>query len=262
MYLSISNIAWDASNDEYVYGLMKKYGYLGLEIAPTRVFPNNPYDHLKEAKEWVERINNEEGLTIPSMQSIWFGRKEKIFGTEEERQFLIGYTKKAIDFAEDIGCNNLVFGCPQNRNITEDSDLLIALPFFKELGDYAVEHNTVIGLEANPRIYNTNYINSTKEAIELLEQVDSSGFKMNLDVGTMIQNDEHVESLVGYVHLINHVHISEPELKMVKKRNLHRELMELLLDEGYSGFVSIEMGKRDNLKEIEEVLKYVNDVFS
>lgn len=262
MKLSISNIGWDASNDASVYGLMKKYGYSGLEIAPTRIFPDNPYEHLKDAKGWLEELKKNEGFIVPSMQSIWFGRQEKVFGTAEERQILVDYTKKAIDFAEIVGCENLVFGCPRNRNLPEDVDSSIGVAFFKELGDYAAAHNTVIGMEANPPIYNTNYINDTKAALELIERVDSEGFKLNLDVGTMIQNNESAEELVGYVHLINHVHISEPGLKMIEQRELHRVLMEILTGEGYQRFVSIEMGKRDNLIDIENVLKYVRNVFS
>lgn len=260
MMFSISNIGWDAGNDAVVYGLMKKYGYSGLEIAPTRIFPDEPYEHLEDARKWSEELKKKEGFIVPSMQSIWFGRQEKIFGTEEERQILFDYTKKAINFAEIIGCGNLVFGCPRNRNIPEDTDLSIAVIFFKELGDYAAEHNTVIGMEANPPIYNTNYINDTKAALELIEQVDSRGFKLNLDVGTMIQNKESIEELVGKVPLINHVHISEPGLKMIEQRNLHKELMGILKKEGYQRFISIEMGKREEISEIEQALRYIKEI--
>lgn len=260
MKLAISNIGWDVSNDASVYELMKKYGYSGLEIAPTRIFPDNPYMHLKDAQEWSEGLKEKEGFIVPSMQSIWFGRQEKIFGTTEERQVLVEYTKMAIDFAETIGCENIVFGCPRNRNITDNADPSIAISFFKELGDYAAEHNTVIGMEANPPIYNTNYINDTKAALELIEQVNSRGFMLNLDVGTMIQNDESVEELVGYVHLINHVHISEPGLKMIEKRNIHRELMDFLIGEGYRRFFSIEMGNKVDISTIQQVLKYVKEI--
>lgn len=118
----------------------------------------------------------------------------------------------------------------------------------------------MIGMEANPPIYNTNYINDTKAALELIEQVDSRGFKLNLDVGTMIQNNESIEELVGNVQLINHVHISEPGLKMIEQRNLHKELMGTLMKEGYPGFVSIEMGKREEVSEIEQALRYIKEI--
>lgn len=261
MKLSVSNIGWEAVNDSKVYGLMKKYGYSGLEIAPTRIFPQSPYAQLQAAKAWAEQLKENDGFTVPSMQSIWYGRQEKIFGSEEERQILLDYTKSAINFAEVIGCKNLVFGCPRNRNLPYGADASSAIAFFKEIGDYAAAHHTVIGMEANPPIYNTNYVNDTKAALELIEKVHSDGFKLNLDVGTMIQNGETTEELTDKVNAVSHVHISEPGLKLIAQRELHKQLMTLLTEENYQGFVSIEMGKREDISEIEQVLHYVKDIF-
>ena len=49
MDLSISNIGWEALHDQEVYALMKACGFTGLEIAPTRIFPENPYGCAAEA---------------------------------------------------------------------------------------------------------------------------------------------------------------------------------------------------------------------
>ena len=259
--ISISNIAWTEEYDKAVYDLMKQYGYTGLEIAPTRIFPENPYDRCGEAEEWAENLKSDFGFSVPSMQSIWYGRNEKLFGSDEDRRTLVDYTKKAIDFAEIIGCKNLVFGCPRNRNLSDGADKSIAIGFFKEIGDYASVHNTVIGMEANPPIYNTNYINDTKSALELIKEVQSEGLKLNLDVGTMIENGEAVDILRGNEHLINHVHISEPGLKPVETRELHTDLSELLKDSDYSNFVSIEVGRQDDINQLESMLKYVRETF-
>ena len=269
--LSISNIAWGPDRDQEVYGLMRQYGFTGLEIAPTRILPETPYDRLEEAEVWSRQLWEEYGLCVPSMQSIWFGRTEKLFGTDHEREALLQYTKKAIDFAEAIGCGNLVFGCPRNRslagNITPAAaakQAQTAVVFFKAIGEYAKECGTVIGMEANPPIYNTNYINDTPSALELIRQVDSKGFRLNLDVGTMIENGEVVSDLKGHVNLINHVHISEPGLKpidAVRHEDLHRELAALLKEELYSGFVSIEMGRTEDLDVIEQTLEYTAGIF-
>lgn len=261
MKLSISNIGWTENNDNAVYQLMKKYGYSGLEIAPTRIFPVLPYDKLEEAIDWAKELHREYGFIVPSMQSIWYGRQEKIFGTEKERRILIDYTKKAIDFAHAIGCKNLVFGCPRNRVLSEDKDQAIAIEFFRELGEYALSKDTVIGMEANPPIYNTNFINNTESALKLIRQVNSEGFKLNLDVGTMIYNGESIGELIGNIQYINHVHISEPNLKPIEERKLHIDLRNVLLSEGYQGYVSIEMGKVDNLAILDEKLKYVAGLF-
>lgn len=267
MKLSISNIAWDAKDDKNVYEAMKKRGFAGVEIAPTRWVSEAPYDKVEEACQIAEGLKENYGYTVSSMQSIWFGKNERIFANEHERQELLDYTKKAIDYAVAIGCGNLVFGCPRSRNILEEWALSaeeidsIAVDFFRELGEYAALKGTVVGMEANPAIYNTNFVNATEQALELIEKVDSKGFLLNLDVGTMIQNGEDISILEGNVHLINHVHISEPGLKPIEERKLHKELAKLLKEEHYEKFISIEMGKQEDLDVTQNVMQYVSEVF-
>lgn len=261
MKLSVSNIAWTADMDEKVYGLMKKYGFQALEIAPTRIFAEAPYEKIKETGEWKERLRQKYGFSISSMQSVWYGRREKLFGTEKEREVLLDYTKKAIIFAEAAGCGNLVFGCPKNRSIPEGADRETGIRFFRELGAYAVLHGAVIGMEANPVCYNTNYINTTREALELIKATGSEGFRLNLDTGTMLYNEEAVSVLEGYAGYISHVHISEPYLKPVKKRAFHKELKQLLAEARYDGWVSLEMARTEEISELEEAMAYVQEVF-
>ncbi len=262
MKLSISNIGWSKENDTDIYKIMNRYDYKGLEIAPTRIFVEEPYKKIEEVKEWKRLLKKEYDFSISSMQSIWFGRKESLFGTEAEKRILVDYTKAAIDFASAIDCKNLVFGCPKNRNIPLGGNSDEAIAFFKEVGDYAASVGTVIGMEANPTIYNTNYINDTKSAIELIKKVNSKGFLLNLDIGTMIYNEESVLELEGNVELINHVHISEPELKIIKERELHREIIQILKKENYEGYISIEMAKTENISLIGNTIEYLRRILN
>lgn len=261
MKLSISNIGWSTENDQQVYDLMKSIGFSGLEIAPTRIFPENPYEDLNLAKDWSKRIRYEQGFEIPSMQSIWYGRTEKIFGSEAEKSVLIEYTKKAIDFAETIGCGNLVFGCPKNRSIPEGVNAEESILFFKQIGDYASDHNCVVAMEANPPIYHTNFLNTTEQTLDFIKMVDSDGILLNLDVGTMVENGEDTSVLVGNEAYIHHVHISEPGLKSIKKRSLHIELGDMLRKMNYEGFVSIEAGRQEYIEDLVSMMKYVKEIF-
>jgi len=259
MKLSISNIAFD--NTEVVYLYMKELGYAGLEIAPTKIIPQQPYGNVETAKTWAKKLKAEFGLDVCSMQSIWYGRTEQVFGSVEERDALVDYTKRAIDFANAIGCKNLVFGNPKNRNTQNASDYEIALEFFKEIGDYAYAHDTCIGMEANPAIYNTYFVNATSDALKLIADVKSKGFMLNLDIGTMIVNEESVAVLQNAVGLVNHVHVSEPFLKQIEKRELHFEVARLLKQNSYENFVSIEMGKLENVEDVKQTMQYVKEVF-
>ncbi len=258
MKLSISNIAWAAEHDAEMYQFLNEAGFQGVEIAPTRIFPESPYDKLTEAKAWASELKEKYGPEVPSMQSIWYGHQEKIFGSKEERKRLIDYTKKAIDFAEVISCKNLVFGNPKNRD-TDDvpGNYPTAIDFFREIGDYALEHNTTIAIEANPVIYNTHFLNTTEQAVEMAYKCGSDGVKVNVDLGTIIYNEEDINYLKQIPEYINHVHISEPGLKTIEKRELHNLLFIVLNNICYNHYVSIEMGNNNNLTDVKEVVGYI-----
>ena len=261
MKLSISNIAWTTEHDNTMYQFLKDNGFEGLEIAPTRIFPEKPYEHLSEAKDWALKMKERYGLEVPSMQSIWYGHTEKIFGLKEERKILLDYTKKAIDFAEVIGCRNLVFGNPKNRD-TEDvaSAMPIAIDFFKEIGDYALEHNTVVALEPNPIIYNTHFMNYTEQAVEMAYKANSDGIKVNVDLGTIIYNEEDINYLKQISEYISHVHISEPYLRPINEK--HKEMHRYLVEFGKSHpdiYISIEMGKSD-IDVVKNIIDYISEL--
>lgn len=262
MKFSISNIAWRSERDDDIYASMREFGYMGLEIAPTRIFPETPYSCSEKARSWAASLREKEGLVIPSMQSIWYGRRERIFGTQEEREELIQYTRRAIRFAEAIACPHLVFGCPRNRNLLPGETADAAIDFFRRICDDAAEHGCTIGMEANPPIYNTNYINTTAEALALIQEVNHPAFKLNLDVGTMVQNGESVSALKGQVRYLSHVHISEPYLACIKSRDIHHLLATLLREEEYQGWISIEMGTQESPEPVTAAMKYVKETLS
>jgi sugar phosphate isomerase/epimerase len=258
MNLSISNIAWDVGYDKEMYLFLQQLGYSGLEIAPTRIFSELPYERISEAKEWALNLKEKYNLEIPSMQSIWYGHTERIFGSGIERQVLIDYTKKAILFANAIGCKNLVFGNPKNRD-TDDiaRDLFTAIEFFKEIGDYAAEFHTTIALEPNPIIYNTRFMNRTEQVVEIAYKTNSDGIKINVDLGAMIYNNEDIDYLKKIPEYINHIHVSEPGLKLIERRNdLHKAILEFA--QRYFGdvYVSIEMGKQ-KIEDVRDILEYL-----
>ena len=55
--LSISNIAWLAEQDETVYKYMHQFHFEGVEVAPTRIFPEDPYGKLNLAELWQRELH-------------------------------------------------------------------------------------------------------------------------------------------------------------------------------------------------------------
>lgn len=260
MKLSISNIAWDWADDAEMLAYIVSSGFSGLEIAPTRVIAENPYDHLDQAKEIYNKVRAL-GLSVPSMQSIWFGRPERVFFDDSERVSLFEYTQKAIDFAKAMHCKNLVFGSPKNRVIEDNAQREPGLAMIAKIGEYAAKKGTVFAVEANPAIYNTNFINRTSEAFALVRELGVKGLGVNVDIGTVIENGETLEPLEENMDLIKHVHISEPYLAVPQKRKLHQDLAALLRTNGYSRFVSIEMKNPGDIKTVKQTMSYISEVF-
>lgn len=257
MKIAISNIAWNREQDEEIYGFLQKNGVEGIEIAPTRIFPYEPYEHLKDARAYRRRLEENYGLQIASVQSIWYGREERIFAGAQERTVLLEYTRRAFAFVRELGCQNVVFGCPKNRNMPSGSEWDVAYAFFTALGNAAVEENVVLNLEANPEIYGTNFLNTTREVYEFIREIDSDGLGINYDFGTVIQNQERIADLDLYASRVNHVHISEPFLHTVQMNVTHRELIQRLRTLGYEGYVSLEMKNAQDLENVKECVNHL-----
>jgi len=263
MKLSISNIAWGKESDLEMYEYISTQGLQAIEIAPTRIFEEAPYEKLEQAKEFYNNLKEKYNLEISSMQSIWYGKSEKIFESEIARKSLINYTKKAIDFASVINCKNLVFGCPKNRNriANNKEEYNIALDFFREIGEYAKQKNTVFAIEANPVNYNTNFLNTTNQAINIVKDIASEGIKVNFDLGTVLTNEENLDIFENNLSLINHIHISEPNLNVIQERDIHKKIAKILKDSNYDRYVSIEMKNTGDLENVKQVIKYIKEIF-
>ena len=262
MNLSISNIAWDAKDDKEMYHFLKQNNFTGLEIAPTRLIENNPYSQINQATAICNEIYTNYNLSISSMQSIWYGRTENIFHSYTEQESLTQYTYCAIDFAKAIQCPNIVFGCPKNRNMDSNAHFKSIIPFFNNIANYALSHNTIIALEPNPTIYGTNFINTTQEAFNFIKEISNPGLKVNLDFGTILENNEDLACIEQNLDCINHIHISEPNLESIKSRELHTELAHILRACNYSKYISIEMKNQKDLSLIKDIISYVKEVFS
>ena len=260
MKYSISNIAWGEADDGKMYRILKENGFDGVEIAPTRLF-TNPYDRLEEAHQYMYMLKNKYGLAVSSMQSIWYGVGQNIFGTAEDRLFLTDYTKKAILFAESMNCKNLVFGCPKNRNMPRGADIGVAKEFFKTLGDFAYRHGTNLAIEPNPAIYNTNFLNFTKDACEFVREIDSKGLKVNIDMGTIIHNGENPHLVKTYKTVVNHIHISRPHLAVIEPCREYRTLKKVLAKTDYDGYISIEMKNTGDLQTVVGKVKWLKEYF-
>lgn len=266
MKYSISNIAWPIYSNLEVYKLMEKYGYSGLEVAPGKI-ANNLYSINSDEKNSFYNIIKPFNIVPIAMQSLLFGTTGmNLFQDNTSRSKLLMYLKSAIDWANFWGIEALVFGSPKNRvmeDINNKSDWEKAHIFFKTLGDYAYSRGIRFCIEPNPKEYGTNFLNTTEDAFNFVLKVNSLGLKVNLDLGTIILNNERINNVVNknILSLIGHIHISEPYLNTIIKRIESKELIDLLKKYNYPYWISIEMKEvpEGGIYRIENVLKLIKN---
>lgn len=266
MKLSISNIAWLDKENIEVYNLMNKYSFFGLEVAPSRIIDSDSSEEISVNK-FVKEIKKFD-LQVSSMQSLHFGANDcHLFKSDEQRKNLLSLTKTRISLAKKLSCARVVFGSPKNRDydkLSTQEVMNISTHFFKEIGDFALIHDVKVCLEANPKVYGTNFLNETLGTNDFVNEMDHPAIKLNFDMGAIyINKADHLKVLDTCYRNIDHVHISVPMLEHVTNKSLMEKLgpvLEYLLQKKYENWVSIEMKPLSNENCIPYVEKSLNDV--
>jgi D-psicose/D-tagatose/L-ribulose 3-epimerase len=248
MRLAISSIAWPIQKETEVASILQREGVDAVEIAPTKIWPQplqaSHKDILNYRQFWENR-----GIQIIAMQALLFNRPDLVlFGSSEHRAQALEYLKGIVELGSQLGAGALVFGSPKNRTrgtLSIDQAMDIAIPFFRELGDYAAMRKTCVVLEANAPQYGCDFIVNSDEASNLVHSVGSEGFSLHLDVACMEMAGENlIEQVLKYKNIIRHFHVSAPFLEPVVYREEFLELRQAL--QGYDHHISIEMKAAEN----------------
>lgn len=267
MKLCISNLAWNNDERLAVYKLLQQNNVQYIEIAlskfSTKALNENIKIYLDYKDEWESY-----GLTAISMQSLHFGVENAyLFRTDKQRENLLAATKKAISIAASLEIQNLVFGSPKLRIIPERADASKAVNFFTQLNEFAQSKNRYLNLEANSKQYGTNFLTTTQEVIQYIYDHQWSNIGINLDIGTMILENENIEELMPYLQSIRHIHLSIPYLGTnfeEYRSKLHYFISELKKSH-YTAFstLSLEMSLEEtNLNILEKNIRLIQEYLS
>ncbi len=262
MKFSISNIAWKAEWDREIYQKLLSIGFSAIEIAPLRTLSKGYESTTDDVNAWLKEYRTF-FTEISSMQSLLFKMDIQLFDSLETVDYVLGILEKGLLFASNLNVQTLVFGSPTVRNVNSVEHLDRSRVFFGRFADMALEHHIHVALEPNPKIYNTNFMNTTYEALEYVKSFNHPNFGINLDLGTVIENNETIHDIIDKENIkwIKHVHISEPYLVSIRSdhSDLHAQLFNTLKAVSYDRYVSIEMKPGLEIREIFDVLDYIKD---
>ena len=108
--IAISNLAWQKSEDEQVFDVMRDFGVSGLEISPFRDAIT-----IAEAKKHFDgktsKLLNHYGIHIVAFQASMFRYPEvSLFKDEVTRSGMFERLENVLEFANKVGATVVVFG--------------------------------------------------------------------------------------------------------------------------------------------------------
>ncbi|MFN7709781.1 MAG: sugar phosphate isomerase/epimerase family protein [Holosporales bacterium] len=269
MRLSISNIAWDTTEDSAVAEILGKFGLDAIDVAPGKYFPD-PAIARDEDIDTVRRWWADHGIEIIGMQALLFGTTGlNVFGDHDSQQAMLDHLRAVCRIAAGLGARRLVFGSPKNRDrsgLGDDQALEQAAHFFRRLGDIAQEHGVIVCLEPNPTRYGANFMVNSAETAHVVNTVGHSAIRMQFDTGALTINGESPNDVLkSCAELIGHVHASEPDLVPLGDHHTnHRLFHDALIEHIPDQVVSIEMiatKEEPHLDSIERALSCAVDCY-
>jgi D-psicose/D-tagatose/L-ribulose 3-epimerase len=267
MKLSVSNIAWTEAQDEASLAALSRFGVEGVEVAPTRLWPAWAGMSAESARAVRDHLR-ERGFAIPAMQSLLFGLPDlNLFGDSARREALRRHLESLFPVAAELGARVLVFGSPKNRDrgdIEESVALALAADFFRELARSASAHDVVLCIEPNPPQYASNFVTGWRQALALVEAVNTMGFGLHLDTGCIVMNgDDPADAISTCGSAIQHFHISEPHLSGFDAPVVdHASVSQALRAVDYRNWISIEMrSNAASVAALEGALAFVQKTY-
>ncbi len=265
MKLAISNIAWTSDSDDTMLSLLQAKG-LAIEIAPTRLWSDWQFSEVDVA-DYLKTLQAYD-LVCSSLQAIVFGKPDlQLFGTPDQRVSLVEHLKRVADLSASLGARPMVFGAPKNRDrgdLDEPTAFSIAVDAFSEVGDYCAQHQVCLCIEPNPPVYGCNFVTTSQQGIDLVRAVNSPGFRLHLDAAGMhLAGDDIARSLETAADVLEHIHISEPNLSdFAVPQVAHDQMAQGLRAIGWDQWISIEMrASAHPIKSVEQAITIVQELY-
>ena len=265
MKLSISNIAWTAELDDIM--LLRLQGKVAaIEIAPTRLWSDWQFTEA-DVNDCLQTLARHD-LVCSSLQAIVFGKPDlKLFGTPDQRIALVEHLKRVADLSAMLRARPMVFGAPKNRDrgdLDTQTAFSTAADVFSEVGDYCAQRQVCLCIEPNPPAYGCNFITNSQQGIDLVQAVNSPGFRLHLDAAGMhLAGDDASRSLTAAADVLEHIHISEPNLSDFANPQVdHAQVAHGLRNIGWDKWISIEMrASTDPIKSVEQSIAIVRELY-
>ena len=230
----------------------KKINYIELPI--PKISPEYKYEihKLKKIKNKFKKYN----VKISSVQAVFFKRDNLNIFNVDKHEEILKHLEKVFRISKFFGAKNVIFGSPKNRvmnnKISKEKNEKIAIKIFSQISNLAKKYNLTICLEPNSKIYQCNFVNNLKEAVNITKKVMKKNFLINADTGNIFLEKDNCNIGINK-KLIANIQISEKNLISISKGHInHNKILRKLYKKNI--IISLEM-LNTNLKDLNKDLE-------
>lgn len=241
MKLALSNLAWNSDKNEIIFKTLSSIGITNIEGVLTKL---NSWDKLSEEMlvEYKENLN-QYSIKIESIQSIFYN-----IGCNDLSNYeTIEHYKILIKYCKILGVKVMVLGSPSLRKHVNGwyNNLSIIL---KEVDEILNDTGIELSIEPNTKIYGGDYFFTIKEIVDFIKHNNFKNIKTMIDTHNIkLEGLNPLNEFKSHIKYINHIHISEPNLKKLTNFEFHNNFSKLLKDLNYGGIVTYELVECDDL---------------
>ena len=209
MQIGVSTWVWTSpATTAVLETLLPHIAELGFDVIEVPVEEVGQFDVAR-----VGELARAHGLAVSICAVIGPGRDLLIRG-EAERG--ISYLRSCIEIAQALGspavCGPLysaVGRCWRSTPAERERDVDEIARVLRSLGAYASDHNVVLGVETLNR-FETSFLNTTAQALELIDRVDHPAVGLALDVFHLGIEEKHVgDALRAAGRRLVHLQVAE-----------------------------------------------------
>jgi sugar phosphate isomerase/epimerase len=229
-----------------------RLGYDGLEVAPFTL-AERAGDLDAQRRRDLRRAAEAAGVPVIGLHWLLVKPAGLYVTTPDDavRSRTADYFVDLVRLCADLGGKVMVVGSPKQRTllpgVTKEQGLRYAREVFGRALPEAERCGVTLAIEPlTPQ--ETNFLNTARDGIELIEAIGHPRFRLHLDVKAMMgsEKDPIPDVLRASARHLAHFHANDPNLLGPGMGDVdHRPILRALQEIGYSGYVSVEVFNYD-----------------
>ena len=265
MRFSLNTVIFRDRDIEEVLGMIKRYGYDGVEIAwipREHPFYMGKDLNITKIKSSCETL----GLPVAAVCPFYPAEYNLAHTSASKRKNAIDYVRRIIEATAELGAKivvvvpSAVFVKPTGEFKEEWKSSVSSLA---ELGYYAQDHGVTLAIEPITRFL-THFVTRIEQALKLVKDAEAPGLGVLADVFHMNIEEKTIGAALRQAkNLLVHVHVSDSNNCAPGSGHLDfGNIYDVLNDIQYNGFISAELGV--DFSEAEEsaeaTIKYLRNL--